>query len=47
MNRLEKSGIDISKFSTHNSRRASTSKAFRNGIKTEIIRSTAGWTHKV
>lgn len=40
---LGTAGIDP-QFSTHSTRHASTSKAFRNGISLEVIRKTAGWS---
>lgn len=40
---LGKAGVN-SKFGTHSTRHASTSKAFQSGISLEIIRKTAGWS---
>lgn len=45
-NTLSKSGIDISRFSSHSTRHASTSAALRAGVNIEVIRATAGWTQK-
>lgn len=45
-NILQKSGIDISSFSTHSTRHASTSKALRAGVNIEVIRNAAGWSQK-
>lgn len=39
------SGVDVSKFSAHSTRHASTSKASEAGVSIEIIRRTAGWTN--
>lgn len=41
---LSEAGIDISIFSAHSTRHASTSHAYRNGVNTEYILKTAGWT---
>lgn len=41
---LGKSGIDISKFSSHSTRHASTSAANRQGVNIDVIRNTAGWS---
>lgn len=38
------SGLDVSKFTAHSTRHASTSKAFEGGINIEVIRKAAGWT---
>ncbi|KAJ8967699.1 hypothetical protein NQ317_004199 [Molorchus minor] len=40
-NTLAKSGIDISRFSSHSTRHASTSAALRAGVNIEVIRATA------
>ena len=41
---LEKCGIDISIFSSHSTRHASSSTAFINGLDLEAIRKAAGWS---
>lgn len=41
---LTNSGIDTSKFTSHSTRHASTSKASEAGINIEVIRKAAGWT---
>lgn len=41
---LEKSGIDISIFSAHSTRHASTSRAHSLGVNIDVIRKTAGWS---
>lgn len=41
---MTESGIDVSSFSSHSTRHASTSRAHRKGISYEIIRSAAGWS---
>lgn len=41
---LTNSGIDTSKFTSHSTRHASTSKASEKGINIEVIRKAAGWT---
>lgn len=43
---LQKSGIDISQFSTHSTRHASTSAALRAGVNIEVIRNAAGWSQR-
>lgn len=43
---LTMSGVDTTKFSTHSTRHASTSAAFRAGVNIETIRKTAGWSSK-
>lgn len=40
---LANSGIDVTIFSGHSTRHASTSKAFGAGVSLDIIRKTAGW----
>lgn len=42
---LLKSGIDITRFSAHSTRHASTSAASAAGVNIETIRRTAGWTN--
>ena len=44
MKTLKNSGIDISIFSAHSTRHASTSTAKRRGISTDAISKTVGWT---
>lgn len=41
---LRESGLDISIFTAHSTRHASTSAALRLGVSIDLIRSTAGWT---
>ena len=41
---LDRSGIDISKFSSHSYRHAATSAAYRNGITVDDIRKHVGWS---
>ena len=41
---LKQSGIDVSVFTAHSTRHASTSKAAANGANIEVIRDAAGWT---
>ncbi|XP_039764889.1 uncharacterized protein LOC120637233 [Pararge aegeria] len=41
---LRDAGIDVSIFSAHSTRHASTSKAYSSGISIELIRKTAGWS---
>lgn len=43
---LKSSGIDISKYTAHSTRHASTSKAARSGVNIDTIKNTAGWTKK-
>lgn len=43
---MEESGIDISTFTTHSTRHAATSAAFKKGVTIEDIKRTAGWTGK-
>lgn len=43
---LRASGVDISIFSAHSTRHASTSNDYRKGIKLDVIRSTVGWSEK-
>lgn len=43
---LTASGIDISVFSSHSTRHASTSAAFNKGVNIDVIRATAGWSEK-
>lgn len=45
-NTLQKSGIDVSTFTAHSTRHASTSAAFSRGVNLDQIRQTAGWTKK-
>lgn len=45
-NVLGSSGIDISCFSAHSTRHASTSAANRDGVSIDVILRTAGWTQK-
>lgn len=42
---LEASGINISMFSSHSTRHASTSKAACQGVNIDVIRQSAGWSH--
>lgn len=41
---LQKSGVDVSVFTAHSTRHASTSAASRAGVSIDIIKRTAGWT---
>lgn len=41
---MQESGVDISQFSSHSTRHAATSAAFRKGISLDTIRSAAGWS---
>jgi site-specific recombinase XerD len=41
---LARSGVDVSVFSAHSTRHASTSAARRAGVSVELIKRTAGWT---
>lgn len=41
---LSRSGINISEFSSHSTRHASTSTAKRNGVGIDVIRATAEWS---
>ncbi|KAI5632414.1 phage integrase family domain-containing protein [Phthorimaea operculella] len=41
---LLSSGVDVSKFTAHSTRHASTSMAHSLGVSVDIIRKTAGWT---
>lgn len=41
---LELSGIDITVFSAHSTRHATTSAAYKKGVNIDVIRRTAGWT---
>ena len=41
---IEESGIDTNIFSSHSTRRASTSTALLRAVNIETIRDTAGWT---
>lgn len=41
---LSEGGIDTSVFTTHSTRHAGSSSAFREGINIDIIRKTAGWS---
>lgn len=41
---LKDSGIDVSIFSAHSTRHASTSKAHKEGVNIDSIRKTAGWS---
>lgn len=41
---LNKSGIDLTKFSAYSTRHAAVSKASRNGVTLDVIRNAAGWT---
>lgn len=41
---LSESGVDVSMFSAHSTRHASTSAASRAGVSIDTIRKTAGWT---
>lgn len=43
-NVLSESGVDISIFSAHSTRHASTSAANRKGLSVEVIKRTAGWS---
>ncbi|XP_045766917.1 uncharacterized protein LOC123868426 isoform X1 [Maniola jurtina] len=43
---LGKSGVDISIFSAHSTRHASTSSANRIGVSIEVIKKTAGWSEQ-
>lgn len=43
---LNNSGVDVSKFTAHSTRHASTSKASEGGVNIEAIRKAAGWTDK-
>lgn len=42
---LHASGIDVSIFSAHSTRHASTSKAHQLGVNIDLIRKTAGWSN--
>lgn len=41
---LRDSGIDVSIFSAHSTRHASTSQAYKQGVNIDLIRKTAGWS---
>lgn len=41
---LQVSGIDVSQFSAHSTRHASTSRAHKMGVNLDLIRKTAGWS---
>ncbi|XP_072948702.1 uncharacterized protein [Epargyreus clarus] len=41
---LKTCGVDVTKFSAHSTRHASTSRAHRQGINLDLIRKTAGWS---
>lgn len=41
---LNECGIDVSKFTAHSTRHASTSRAYLNGVNIDTIRKTAGWS---
>lgn len=41
---LQESGVDVSVFTAHSTRHASTSAASRSGISIDVIKRTAGWT---
>ena len=41
---LEVSGIDVTEFSAHSTRHASTSRAHKMGVNLDLIRKTAGWS---
>ena len=41
---LKDSGIDVTKFSAHSTRHASTSAAFEKGLDINVIKNTAGWS---
>ncbi|KAJ0183938.1 hypothetical protein K1T71_000361 [Dendrolimus kikuchii] len=41
---MEESGIDVLTFTTHSTRHATTSVAFKKGVNIDEIRRTAGWT---
>lgn len=41
---LKESGIDVSVFTAHSTRHASSSKAYRSGVNIDLIRKTAGWS---
>lgn len=41
---LQESGVDVSVFTAHSTRHASTSAASRSGVSIDIIKRTAGWT---
>lgn len=43
---LGKSGIDITKFSAHSTRHASTSTAYKKGVNIDAIRDRVGWTRE-
>jgi hypothetical protein len=43
-NTLEVSGIDVTIFTAHSTRHASTSKAHKLGVNLDLIRKTAGWS---
>lgn len=43
-NMLAESGVDVTKFSAHSTRHASTSAARASGVSLDAIRKTAGWT---
>lgn len=43
---LGKSGIDISIFTSHSTRHAATSAAYKKGLDFDCIRRTAGWTER-
>lgn len=43
-NVLKEAGVNVSLFSAHSVRHASTSMALRNGISVDVIRKTAGWS---
>ncbi|XP_050309142.1 uncharacterized protein LOC126745361 [Anthonomus grandis grandis] len=45
-NTLSDSGVDINYFSSHSTRHAATSAAYRAGVSIEVIRKAAGWTQK-
>ncbi|XP_047028734.1 uncharacterized protein LOC124636613 [Helicoverpa zea] len=38
-------GIDVTTFSAHSTRHASTSKAYKTGVNLDLIRKTAGWSN--
>lgn len=41
---LKDSGIDVSVFSSHSTRHAATSKAYKLGVNIDVLRQTAGWS---
>lgn len=43
-NTMQKSGLDISMFSSHSTRHAATSHAFAKGLSLDVIRKTADWS---